>query len=189
MPEFPGPDVPLVPGFSGLPVHTEPTSPGPQPGSVEWLLDAIERHSAAEADALGQYEYVSKASGDPVVALVMRLILEDEERHHGLLKRMEATLRDALDWTNSPNALPSSGVPRAPVGQDLAEAVRALIDDENTGARYMRELARQEERVGADLHALLLEMMALDSEKHAKLLGFVRDRLAARPRTDEGSSI
>jgi hypothetical protein len=116
----------------------------------------------------------------------MRLILEDEARHHGLLKRMEATLRDALDWTRSPNALPSSGVPQSPVGQNLADVARSLIDDENSGARYMRELARQEKQVGADLHALLLEMMALDSEKHAKLLGFVRDRLAARAQTDKG---
>jgi hypothetical protein len=188
MAEFPSPHVPLVPGYTGLPVHTESTSPGPPPGSVEWLLDAIERHAAAEADALAQYEYVSKASGDPVVAFVMRLILEDEERHHGLLKRMEATLRDALDWTRSPNALPSSGVPEAPVEQHLAESVGSLIHEENTGARYMRELARQEEAVGADLHALLLEMMAQDSEKHAKLLGFVRVRLAARSQTDEGAS-
>jgi hypothetical protein len=188
MAEFPSPHEAFVPGYTGLPVHTEPTSPGPQPGSVEWLLNAIERHAAAEAGALEQYEYVSRESGDPVIALVMRLILEDEERHHGLLKRMEATLRDALDWTRSPNALPSSGVPRAPVEQELAEAVRSLIDEENSGARYMRGLARQEQQVGSDLHALLLEMMALDSEKHAKLLGFVRERLVARSQTGEGSS-
>jgi hypothetical protein len=36
---------------------------------------------------------------DPVIALVMRLILEDEERHHGLLKRIfiDAARRSELD--------------------------------------------------------------------------------------------
>jgi hypothetical protein len=38
------------------------------------------------------------------------------------------------------------------------------------------------------LHSLLLEMMALDSEKHAKLLQFVRDRLIARARAEDGPS-
>lgn len=181
MTEFP--EIPQVmPGFTGLPVRTEPPTQGPQHGSVEWLLDAIERHAAAEADALDQYRHVATASQDPVIALVMQLILEDEERHHGLLKRMEATLRDALQWTRSPNALPSSASQQAPAANDLAEAVRGLIDEEHTGARYMRELARQEERMNAGLNTLLFEMMAHDSEKHAKLLGFVRDRLVSRSR-------
>src|SRR5690348_13324237 len=93
----------LIDGYAGLPIETRPERPGPMVGTVEWLLDAVERHANAEQDALDQYEYIGTASGDPVIALVMRLILEDEERHHGLLKRIEATLSDALNWTHSPN--------------------------------------------------------------------------------------
>lgn len=188
MTEFIGLDPSLVvDGYAGLPVETAQTH-GAARGSVEWLLDAIERHALAEEDALEQYRYVSAVSRDPVIALVMRLILEDEERHHGLLKRMEASLRDALEWTHSPNALPTAGMPQAPVAQELAEAVRFLIDEEHTSARYMRELGRQERHISAGLHTLLLEMMALDSEKHAKLLGFVRDRLSGRSHTEDGPS-
>jgi rubrerythrin len=177
----------LVDGFAGLPVETQPAH-GPASGSIEGLLDAIERHAMAEEEALEQYRYVSMASGDPVIALVMRLILEDEERHHSLLRRIEASLRDALEWTHSPNALPMSDSPRAAAARELADAVRFLIDEEHSGARYMRQLAREEERISAGLHTLLLETMALDSEKHAKLLGFVRDRLTARGRPEEGPS-
>jgi hypothetical protein len=50
----------------------------------------------------------------------------------------------------------------------------------------MRDLARREKRVGSELHTLLLEMMAMDSEKHARLLEFVRDRLAGRDRATDG---
>lgn len=185
MTDFIGPDTPLMPGYTGLPVQTQPTQ-GPARGSVEWLLDAIERHARAEQGALEQYERVSSASGDPVVSLVMRIILEDEERHHGLLKRIEASLRDALQWTRSPNALPTAGAQRRPVEEDLTELVKSLIEEERTGARYMRELAREEERIDAGLHALLLEMMALDSEKHAKLLEFVRERLTAHSHAQSG---
>jgi rubrerythrin len=186
MTEFIGTET-LVEGFGGLPVETHPEH-GPARGSVEWLLDAVERHALAEEESLEQYRYISQASGDPVVSLVMRLILEDEQRHHGLLKRMEASLRDALDWSHSSNALPASAAPQVPVAPNLAEAVAYLIDEEHTGARYMRQIASAEASISAGLHTLLLEMMAMDSEKHARLLQFVRDRLAARARADAGQS-
>ena len=88
----------IVEGAYGLPVATA-AGHGPARGTIEWLLEAVERHAIAEQDALAEYEFVAEASADPVVALVMRLILKDEERHHGLLRRIETTLRDALNWT------------------------------------------------------------------------------------------
>jgi hypothetical protein len=158
------------------------------PGSVEWLLDAVERHANAEEDALVQYVNIGTASGDPVIALVMQLILEDEERHHGLLKRIEASLSDALNWTHSPDALPGPGTPQHPVAKELAATTRILIEEERTGAHYLRELAHREKWIDAGLHSLLLEMMAMDSEKHARLLQFVQDRLAARAHAEDGPS-
>jgi rubrerythrin len=177
----------IAEGYSGFPVETKPLF-GQRPGTVEWLLNGIERHATAEQDALDQYEYIGTASGDPVVALVMRLILEDEERHHGLLKRMEATLGDALNWTHTPSALPETTIPQRAVASELATTTRALIEEENTGARYLRKLANDEKGIDAGLHSLLLEMMAMDSEKHARLLKFVHDRLAKRARAEDGPS-
>ena len=177
---------PVIDGYSGLPIESR--TQRPTPGSVEWLLDAVERHAIAEQDALEQYEYLRTASGDPVVALVMQLILEDEERHHGLLKRIEASLRDAMEWTHSPNALPIPGSPQQPLPKTLVDTASALIKEEHAGARYLRDLAHREKDVSSGLHSLLIEMMAMDSEKHARLLQFVHDRLASRPRDEDGPS-
>ncbi len=176
----------VMDGYFGLPVHNDESTPGPRPGSIEWLLDVVERHARAEADALEQYVELATASGDPVITLVMRLILEDEERHHGLLRRMGATLRDALCWTHSPAALPPAETPKQPVSTDLAAVARELIAEEHAGARKMRDVANQQKTLNAGLDSLLLEMMAMDSEKHAHLLEFVHDRLARRPRAADG---
>jgi hypothetical protein len=176
---------PLVDGFYGLPL-TIKQAHGPERGTVEWLLKAVEQHATAEDEALGQYEQLAEASGDPVVALVMRLILEDEERHHGLLKRIEASLHDALYWSHSPNSLPTSPTELPPVYEDLAAVARALVAEEHAGAHKMRELADQEKGIGGGLHSLLLEMMAIDSDKHARLLHFVQDRLENRARSSAG---
>ena len=178
MSEFVGADRAVISdSYSGFPVDTQPLY-GHRPGTVEWLLDAVERHANAEQDALGEYERIGAASGDPVILLVMRLILDDEQRHHGLLKRMEATLSDALNWTHSPNALPKANPPREALAEELVSDVRALIDEEHTGARYLRELAHQQKSIDDGLHTVLLEMMAVDSDKHARLLEFVQQRLA-----------
>jgi hypothetical protein len=169
----------LMDGYSGLPVDAQART-GPRQGTVEWLLESVERHAAAEADNLVLYEEIKQESGDPVVALVMGLILDDEERHHGLLRRMEAGLRDALNWTHSASALPSALPPGAPLARNLGAVAKELIAEERTGAHKMRELARNEKGIDAGLDSVLLEMMAMDSEKHARLLEFVRDRLAER---------
>ena len=186
MSEALGKNTPLiVEGMYGVPVATT-SDHGPRAGTIEWLLQAVERHASAEQDALAEYEFVAEASADPVVVLVMRLILEDEERHHGLLRRIEVTLRDALNWTHSPTALPEVSVPQQPLARDLVAITRNLIDEERNGARMMRDLARREKGIDAGLDSLLLEMMAMDSEKHARLLQFVQQRLEQRARAVDG---
>jgi hypothetical protein len=151
--------------------------------TIERLLQSVERHIELEAGALGQYEYLATASGDPVVALVMQLILEDEERHHGLLKRMASTLRDTLYWTHSAEALPKGlDTVDDAAPEDLAKIAHELIDEEKTGAQALRNLAQRERGLDSGLDSLLLEMMALDSDKHARLLQFVHHRLEARAR-------
>lgn len=177
---------PLVDGYTGLPIETRKERFAP--GTADWLLDAVERHALAEEDALSQYEYIGGASGDPVIALVMRLILDDEERHHGLLKRIEASLRDALNWTHSPEALPATATPQVPIARNLLEVTAALVEEEKTGAKYLRDLSRREKSVGSGFQSLLMEMMAMDSDKHARLLEFVRERLSARARAEDGPS-
>src|SRR6266540_1214646 len=104
----------IIDGYSGMPIHTDEQY-GAKPGSVEWLLEAVERHASSEVDALELYARIADESGDPVVAPVMRRILDDEHRHHSLLKLIESSLRDALNWSHSPSSLPNSSVPQQPL--------------------------------------------------------------------------
>jgi len=172
-----GGDVPAELVITSMRLREEAEAASESP--LEHLLRAVDTHAAAEADALGQYEYLAEASGDPVIALVMHLILDDEVRHHGLLHRMATTLRDALDWTSSPAALPKA-TPQARVPITFVKLASSLIEEERTGARALRRLAQQETDINGGLDSLLLEMMAMDSDKHARLLQFVQRRLEGR---------
>lgn len=71
---------------------------------------------------------------------------------------------------------------------DLATLARALIEEERTGAQALRRLATQEKGLDSGLDSLLLEMMAMDSEKHAHLLKFVEKRLEARTRAKQSEA-
>jgi hypothetical protein len=151
--------------------------------TVERLLKAVERHISLESDALDRYERLAITSRDAVIILVTRLILDDEQRHHNLLMRIATTLRDGLNWTQSPEALPkTSGDENVARAADLSATARELIQEERAGAQAMRRLASEERGLDSGLDSLLLEMMALDSEKHAHLLRFVEKRLDARAR-------
>jgi rubrerythrin len=159
------------------------TEHDPDGSRMEHLLHVIESHIRGEASALVDYERLAVASNDGAVGVVMRLILEDEERHHGLLGRIATSLRDAVYWTRSDDALPSSVSPRESLSPELLTLVRALIKEEQDGARTLRDLAARERGIDDGLHSILLEMMALDSEKHARLLHFVQRRLQRRSPT------
>ena len=69
----------------------------------------------------------------------------------------------------------------------LARYILTLGFDEADQQR-MRDLAQREKGTAAGLDGLLLEMMAMDSEKHARLLQFVQQRLEKRARGVDGPS-
>ena len=157
-----------------------PTEAAPSRSPSERLLDTLEVHAAAEADSLDDYARLAEQARDPVVALLMRLVLEDETRHHHLLSRMAASVRDALNWTHSPAALPIAPLAPEPAAAELLAATRARIREEQEGIRHFRELARQQAHTADGLFSLLLETMAMDSQKHERILTFILRHLEAK---------
>jgi hypothetical protein len=160
----------LLPSMAAEPTETP----------LDRLLAAFERHLTSEADTVVAYRELAESTADPVIALLMRQVVDDEERHHGLLQSMAARLRDTLEWTRSPEALPTRGQATEAEARALVDTLRAFTRQEHEGARQARELARQQSGLYDGLFELLLETMAADSEKHERILGFVARRLEQR---------
>ncbi len=147
--------------------------------NMEVLFAAVDARARAQTQTLRDYTHIASTSVDPVIDLVVRLIQEDEQRHHLLLARIAASLQDALDWSHSPEALPSTNVAEAVVDRDLWSMTRLLAEGERRDVRSLRSLAREFDGISDGLHTLLLDMMRLDSEKHSRLLQFITRRLEA----------
>jgi hypothetical protein len=143
------------------------------------LLRAVARHAALEVVAFRQCEAIAQANCDAVIALVMRRMLEDEDRHRGLLKRISCGLGDALNRT-SPDPLPPTIGPATGTEADLALLAQALMEEERLAVRALRHLAQDKQGLVSGVESLLLEMMATDSETHAHLLQVVQQRLEVR---------
>jgi rubrerythrin len=149
---------------------SEPSARSP----LERLQDTFAAHTVAETETIAAYQRLAETSPDPVVALLMQLVSDDEARHHGLLSRMLARLRATLTWTAEADALPT-GTEGAASPDELV-ALQAYVRQEEEGARQLRRIAADEKQLCGGLFALLLETMAIDSQKHAHILRYLLHR-------------
>lgn len=149
-----------------------PLAPTHAPSLSERQIRALEAHAIAEAHDLATCEELAEHSSDPILKLLMSLVAEDERRHHALLQSMVRRLQEEVEFVSSPTALPVESAGRA-ADSKVAATLRALIRDEHEGARHLRHIARQEPLLYDGIYALLLEVIARDSEKHATIFRYL----------------
>jgi rubrerythrin len=153
-------------------LHPDPCGTG-----LQLLVQAIETHIAEENTSVEAYRQLADGTSDPVVATLMRLLAEDEERHHRWFEEVAKTLLDKLNWKVPPSFADKSRT----AADDAAEwlrRVRVFEADELRGARALRDLAYRAHVQCEPLACQLLEAMAIDSDKHAQVLRFVGRRLS-----------
>jgi hypothetical protein len=147
---------------------------GTPPPVSERLVRALEAHIAAESDDAARVDRLAHSSGDRAVKVLLELIVEDAQRHQELLRRMVSRLRQELDFTDAPKALPVPDVAASTATEEESlTSLRALIRSEQEGARYLRHLARQDSELYGGYFALLLDTFARDGEKHVHLLRYI----------------
>jgi rubrerythrin len=150
----------------------------PRPSTTEDLLAILTAHVDGESEHIDAYRRLSHAMDDPIVKLLMDLVVEDEERHHELMRRMAARLHDDLQATRSESALPYAAAPRNGRLKAFAAIVDAYARDERHGIRELRRLAADAGLLYDGVFALILETMADDSAKHERVMRFVLRRIA-----------
>jgi rubrerythrin len=138
------------------------------------LVELIVRHGAEEGELLATYEELSAEAPDESVRYLTALILEDERRHHRLL----AELANTIAW--GPTSEPEhAAIPRLPgnISGALLEQTKRLRLSEQADYRALRRI-RRKLRPFADttLWVLIIDLMLLDTKKHATMLRFLERR-------------
>ena len=141
----------------------------------ELLLHAIRTHVDREEASRVGYARLADSGGDQLVRFLMSLVDQDERHHHELLQRMAASLGDTSGGMVDP--LPTIPSPSWRPALDELAAVEAMIHEERASVCALGELACQHVGVYGGLFSMLLDVMALDSRKHQRVLEFIHERM------------
>jgi len=143
---------------------------------VERLSNEFEAHEGHEGKFLLQYKELVKQTGNPLIKFLLQLIVSDEEKHHAVSHAMLSTLKGDLNWTKPEDAL--RGLYNLGAEKDkLLEVTEGFIEVERTGIKEYKKLIKESKGYYHDLFVLLFQSMVHDSEKHIKILEFLRQRL------------
>ena len=145
---------------------------------IRELVEVLEQHGTEEGAMLAVYEELAEHASDEGARYLISLILADERRHHQLLVEMA----NAMAW-GTPSTSPDRATPPMSVAPDpeLAEMTRKLRRAEEADYRKLRRLRRRVDEYGeTTMWALLVELMMLDTKKHATMLRFLERRSRRR---------
>lgn len=135
------------------------------------LVEFLARHGAEEGKLLATYEELASTTSNEGAKYLIGLILEDERRHHRLL----AEMADAMAWGSTSGA-PGPALPGISQGIDkeLSAHTKRLREAEEADSRELRQFGKRL-RPFADTTswALIIDLMLLDTEKHATILRFL----------------
>ena len=160
-------------GLNVAPIEAMPRN-GAELSTAERLYRDLASHRERQAKVLNATEQAKALVATPFARFLLGMVEDSQSKQLDLVDRMGASLRDALYWTYSAEALPES------TGQERAsaiESVKKLIKLERERASGARRLAKKYSGIDGGLEQALLEASAGASESHIKLLRLVVKRL------------
>lgn len=139
------------------------------------LLDLMRAHVEAERTLLSEYADAVLRIEEADVRYLMSLILEDESRHHRMFEDMVRALEGARTWKHMEPSVPERTTD--PLGQDVQRITEQFLEAERDDRRELKKLRRKLSPVeDTTLWALLVDLMALDTEKHVRILETIASR-------------
>lgn len=136
------------------------------------LVHLLSTHAQKETAILERYRRFSVEATSPAARYLVKLIVDDEERHHRLL----AEMANAIAWEGRS---PVPSVPDIFAAHDdaLLAETQELLDAERADSRELKRLQRRLETFGdTTMWPLIVDLMLLDTEKHIHMLRFIASR-------------
>jgi len=104
----------------------------------EELYRHLSQHISAEAEFIGDYRQRAEAADTPEAArYLIRLVLEDEERHHRILHQLLTALSNGIAWRADRDAVPSLPYRADP---ELAAVTARFLAAERADQKQLRAL-------------------------------------------------
>jgi len=144
----------------------------PAASPIERLFEALNAHIEAHHALLSVHRRLAASTKDPAVRFLMEQVAESKYGHQTLLRKIAASLHDALHWTQSPDALPRTLGRQETSAREQHAILCELVRQEREMGRTSRQLAKAYAQIDGGLDKLLLENVATDCHKHERVLQF-----------------
>lgn len=139
------------------------------------ILDRLHAHVESETSLLADYSAAISSAEDADIKYLMRLILEDEVRHHRMFEELVHALEGTRNWQLVEPSVPGRGT--RPLREDVRRMTERFLESEHEDRRQLKALRRRLAPVAdTTLWALLVDLMALDTEKHIRILEVIAAR-------------
>jgi rubrerythrin len=143
----------------------------------EWwarISHEFQTHVREELYFLEQYEEFVDLVDDDSARFLFEMIVDDEHRHHALFDEMtRAVLREDDELPGVPRFSPEQA-------HTLLEPTERFLAAERDDHKKLHQLVRELRPAAADtLWPLLVELMEIDTDKHVRILEYLRERLRA----------
>ena len=141
------------------------------------VLGMLEHHGEAEGAILDSYRQVAERSSvDDAIQYLIRLIMEDETRHHEVFAQMANGIRSFVWEVPVEPRLPSISNRSDP---DLLRETKRLLAFEKQDAKELRSLRKTlKGSPRSSLDPLMVELMLHDTAKHIAILEYIKDHLS-----------
>jgi rubrerythrin len=149
-------------------------------GASVWEQD-LYRHLTSHIDnergLLEAYDRAANESASTAFSYLVKLIIDDEIRHHRSFSALAESLRTDAELRPEDPAVPRMDWHRADAGQ-IAALTATLFDQEREDLKELKRLENELHDVkDTTLWVLLVQLMEADTEKHMAILKFVKDHI------------
>jgi hypothetical protein len=143
------------------------------------ILLMLRNHGAREGAALDAYKQaLEESSASEGVRYLIRLILDDEQRHHQVFAEMANALQSFVEEVPVEPSVPGLAPRRDPALLEVTRRLLALEKDDANELRQLRKSLRGAPK--SMLHPLLVDLMRHDTAKHIAILEHIVSRLSGR---------
>lgn len=143
---------------------------------VERIMNEFEAHESQEAKITRRYKELTEKFKNPLIKFLLQLIVSDEEKHQAVVHAIISTLKGALTWTRSQDAI-TGLYDLGEEKEELLKLTEDFIQLERDGIKEYKNLGKESKHYYRGLFGLLLDSMIRDSEKHMEILEFLRERV------------
>jgi hypothetical protein len=140
------------------------------------VLRLLEQHAASESSLLESYERVAdRSDAGEAVQFLVRLILDDERRHHEVFEQMANGIRSFVWEVPVEPRLPAMSVRSDP---ELLAETKRLLEFERHDAKELKRLRKTlRSAPRSSLDPLMVQLMLRDTQKHIAILEYIESHL------------